>query len=126
MTVESGQYKHSVRIERLERQRDSAGRVIQDPQTGEVLTAWELVGRVWAKIEPLSAREFVQSASTQTEVTTRISFRQPDYDVLKTDRLVHESLRRGDTFYDVRGVLEDRDSGEEYLTLPCSRGVNNG
>lgn len=126
MTVESGNYRHRVRIERLQRQVDSAGLVIQDPQTGEVLTAWTPIGSVWALIRPLSAREFVQSAATQNEITTRVSFRRPDYDVRESDRLVHESIRRGDVIYNIKGVLEDPESGEEYLTLPCGRGVNNG
>lgn len=36
-------------------------------------------------------------------------------------RIVHR-----DRVYNITGVLADRDSGLEYLTLPCSEGANAG
>jgi len=95
---------------------------MQDPDTGEMVKSWQEVAQVWAGIEPLSAREFIQSAALQSAVSTRITIRHR-VDVRASWRLVH--LSRG-TIYDIAGVLADKESGLEYLTLPCSEGTNEG
>ncbi|WP_024559464.1 phage head closure protein [Franconibacter pulveris 1160] len=92
----------------------------QNPTTGAVENGWADVVRVWANVTDLSARDFVAAKAGQNEVTTRITIRWRD-DV--TDK--HRVLYRG-RVYDIQGVLEDDKSGREYLTLPCSRGVNDG
>ncbi|KCB41287.1 phage head-tail joining domain protein [Bordetella hinzii 5132] len=61
----------------------------------------------------------MQSAAGQSEVTARIVMRARD--ILATDRIIH----RG-TVYNIRGVLADKDSGLEYVTLPVGTGVNEG
>lgn len=38
----------------------------QDPVTGEPIIDWQTQGIVWASVEPLSAREFIQSNATQS------------------------------------------------------------
>lgn len=90
----------------------------QDPDTGVMTQGWAEVATVWASVEPLSAREFIASQATQAKVTTRITIRYRD-DVVPTMRLMH----RGTT-YNIEGVLPDKDSGLEYLTLACSSGDN--
>lgn len=47
-----------------------------------------------------------------------IRYRQ---DIDATWRVVH-----GGKFYNVEGVLADKDSGLEYQTLPVSQGVSDG
>lgn len=74
---------------------------------------------MWAAIEPLSAREFVQSAAGQSEVTARITIRTRD--ILATDRIAYRGV-----VYNIRGVLPDKESGLEYITLPVGTGVNEG
>lgn len=91
----------------------------QDPETGAVSEMWTEIAKVWAAIEPLSAREFVQSAAGQSEVTARITIRTRN--ILPTDRIAHRGL-----VYNIRGVLPDKDSGLEYITLPVGAGVNEG
>ncbi|MFY2995869.1 phage head closure protein [Achromobacter xylosoxidans] len=109
--LHSGKLRHRVSIERITR--------IQDPTTGAMTETWSEIAEVWAAVEPLSAREFVQSAAGQSEVTARITIRTRD--ILATDRILH----RG-TVYNIRGVLADKDSGLEYITLPVGAGVNEG
>ncbi|PJM66652.1 phage head closure protein [Achromobacter ruhlandii] len=111
MSLEAGRLRHRVAIERFSS--------TQDPITGAITESWTEIAKVWAAVEPLSAREFVQSAAGQSEVTTRITIRARD--ILATDRIIH----RG-TVYNIRGVLADRDSGLEYITLPVGTGVNEG
>ncbi|EOC0865665.1 phage head closure protein [Cronobacter malonaticus] len=92
----------------------------QNPTSGAIESGWADVVQVWANVTDLSARDFVAAKAGQNEVTTRITIRWRD-DV--TDK--HRILYRG-RIYDIQGVLEDDKTGREYLTLPCSRGVNDG
>jgi SPP1 family predicted phage head-tail adaptor len=109
--LDSGKLRHRVSIERVS--------YVQDATTGAMVETWAEIAKVWAAVEPLSAREFVQSAAGQSEVTARITIRARE--ILATDRIIH----RG-TVYNIRGVLADKDSGIEYLTLPVAAGVNEG
>lgn len=111
MSLEAGRLRHRVSIERIVR--------TQDPDTGAITEYWVEIARVWAAIEPLSAREFVQSAAGQSEVTGRITIRSRD--ILATDRITRPGI-----VYNIRGVLPDKDSGLEYITLPVGTGVNEG
>lgn len=113
MALSAGRLRHRIRIERPD--------YTQDPITGEMVLSWELVvEKVPAAIEPLSAREFIAAQATQSAVTARIVIRQRD-DVDATMRIIHRGR-----IYNIRGVLADPKSGLEYLTLPCSMGVNDG
>ena len=91
----------------------------QDPDTGVVTIGWgDHATDLPADIEPVSAREFIASQATQAHITTRIVIRHRD-DVVPTMRVVH----RGKV-YNIEGVLPDKNSGLEYLTLVCSSGDN--
>lgn len=92
----------------------------QSPVTGDLVNGWADVAELWANVTDLSARDFVAAKAAQNEVTTRITIRWREG---VTDR--HRILYRG-RVYDIQGVLEDDKSGREYLTLPCSRGINDG
>jgi SPP1 family predicted phage head-tail adaptor len=93
----------------------------QDPVSGEMIKDWiDVWIKVPASVEPLSAREFISAADTQAEVTARIGIRSRA-GVNSTMRIIH----RGKV-YNIEGVLPDPKSGLEYLTLPCSEGVNDG
>lgn len=109
--VAAGDLRHRVLIQEQVTTRDSDG-VAQ--------TAWVDVATVWASVEPLSAREFIQSGQTQAAVTARITIRyRPG--LLASMRLVH----RGQTF-NIAGLLPDKASGLEYITIPVAAGVNDG
>lgn len=123
--IEAGKLRHRVRIEKYDYVRDSHGDVIQDPYSGAVSQEWVEIAEVWAAVEPLSAREFVQSQSMQSQVSARIVIRHRD-DLDASMRLVHVRKNRPDVIYNPAGFLADKDSGLEYLTIPVSAGVNEG
>lgn len=109
----SGSLRHRVNIQVHE---DT-----QDSNTGEMIVGWtNLYTNVPAKIEPLSVREFLQSRADQSQVSARITIRyRAGLDA--SMRIVH-----GTTIYNPAGFLADPKSGLEYLTIPCSQGVNEG
>lgn len=92
----------------------------RDDETGAVIVAWQEFAKAWSAIEPLSAREFVASQAVQSEVVARITMRYRN-DVTAKNRIVHNGR-----IYNIEGVLADKDSGLEYMTLPCSEGINEG
>ncbi|GHB30484.1 phage head closure protein [Salinicola rhizosphaerae] len=110
--MQAGKLRHRVRLE--------SKQLTQNPQTGAMVESWQPVATVWASIEPLSAREFIAAGAEQSSVTTRIVIR---YREGVTAQM--RAVSRGKT-YNIEGVLPDPRSGREYLTLPCSEGVNDG
>lgn len=112
MTLEAGSLRHRVTIKR---------QVIgQNSENGARTTAWETVATVWAAIAPMSAREFVAANALQSKVTTRIVIRY------RSGLKASMRVQHGAKVYNIEGVLADKESGIEYLTLACSEGVNNG
>lgn len=110
--MRAGKLRHHVTLQSAE--------FSQDPVTGEVIPSWLEVAKLWAAIEPLSGREFIAAAAGQSEVAARVVIRyRPG--VTSAMRILH----RGKV-YNIQGVLADMDSGLDYLTLPCSEGVNDG
>lgn len=84
------------------------------------MVVWSDFAKTWASIEPLSTREFIAAASNQSKVSARIVIRyRPG--VVTSMRILHRSK-----IYELEGVLSDTASGLDYLTLPCSEGVNDG
>lgn len=111
--LNAGKLRHRVQVQRQVE--------IRNQQNGAVSIAWENIdGPCWAEIAPLSAREFVQSAAVQSNVTARITMRWRD-DLTASMRIVHNGK-----VYNIAGVLADQDSGREYVTVPVSVGVNDG
>lgn len=94
----------------------------QDSVTGEMTTVWTTQKEVFASIEPVSAREFLQSGAEQGQSIERIVIRFDATLAITTAwRVLH-----GTTAYNINGVLPDRHTGREYITLSTSSGVNNG
>lgn len=105
--------RHRVNIER------KATR--QDQNTGETVESWTVVyPNVSAEIAPLSVREFIASQSVQSNISARITIRY-HADLDASMRIVHNGK-----IYNPQGWLADPDSGLEYMTAPCSEGVNVG
>ena len=104
--LNAGKLRHRVDIEQPV--------IAQDSETGAITETWAVFAQnIPAAIEPLSARDFIQSGAAQSEITTRITVRWLE-GVRPNMRVVD-----GDTRYNIRGVLPDKNSGREYLTLPC-------
>ena len=92
---------------------------VQDPDTGEVTAGWFPYANRWAEYVPSSVREFIAAAANQSEVKGRFVVR---YDALIEPRM--RVLYRGKA-HAVLGVMEDPDSGLEYMTLAVSEGVED-
>jgi SPP1 family predicted phage head-tail adaptor len=80
---------------------------------GEEVIVWVDVATVWAAIEPLSGREFVEGRQAAADVSTRIRIRHlagitPDMRVTW-----------GDTVYPIQAVLDHLDRSRE-LHLMCT------
>jgi head-tail adaptor len=113
MSLDAGRLRHRIAIQEFASIQDSNGDVTEEWATAEGMAS------VPASIEPLSAREFIQSATEQMQTMARITIR---YRVLPAKfRILH-----GSTIYNPTGVLADKDSGREFLTLPVHAGINNG
>ena len=107
MKLNAGRLNQRVRIEKPIR--------TQDPETGELVEAVQVVGTVFASIEPLSAREFIAAQSTQSQISARIVIRfrsglTPDM------RLVDVATG---TVYNPAGFLPDPYTGRDWITIPC-------
>lgn len=116
--IYSGKLRHKLIIQALQDVEDSDGSV-QDSVTGAIIQQWVSIAEVWGAIEPLSVREFTAAQSEQSKITTRIVIRYRtgvDYAM----RVFHEDAAQ---YYNIEGVLADKDSGLEYLTLACSTGL---
>lgn len=108
MTLSAGKLRHRVQIQQQTTMLTSFGE--QD-------TVWTVVADVWAAIEPLSAREFVTANELQSKVSARIIIRYRD-GIRASMRIMQKNK-----VYSIEGVLSDKDSGIEYLTLPVSEGL---
>ena len=111
--MKAGALRHRVTLQDF-------GEVV-DPATGYRTKIWRAVASdIPAEVAPLSGREYLAAAATQSAVTARITMRwRPG--VTAQQRIVH-----GDAIYDIESVLPDAKSGREHLTLMCSTGVNDG
>jgi len=108
--MQAGRLRHRVTLQSLV--------PMQDPLTGVVTNAWTAFATVWASVEPLSAREFLQASALSSQVVARIRIRYLA-GVMPSMRIIH-----GERTYNIEGVLPDAASGTEYLTLPVSEIVN--
>lgn len=87
--------------------------------TGEVVVSWSEVTEVWARVEPLSVREFLASESTQDQATHRVTIRN------RADLTPKHRLRWGDLPMNIVGPL-DAGQREPYLHLLCTMGPTDG
>ena len=105
--MQAGALRHRITIQSMAE--------TMDQNTGIITTAWApFATDVPADVHPLSAREFVAAAASQSKVTATIKIRY--LAGLKA------SMRavQGEKTWNIEGVLPDPKSGKEYLTLPVS------
>ena len=89
--------------------------ITQDPDTGALVETIQIIGTVFASIEPLSAREFIAAQSTQSQITAKILMRYRTG--LTADmRLVHVATGM---IYNPAGFLPDPYTGRDWITIPC-------
>lgn len=114
--MKAGKLRHRVVIEQPSYQ--------VNPATGSRnMVGWVEVCKVWASIEPLSARDFIAAGNSQSKVIARVKIRRRE-GLTAEMRAVHRRSGLSDVIYKIEGVLPDPDSGFEYVTLPVSSGVS--
>ncbi|NIG13016.1 phage head closure protein [Pantoea sp. Al-1710] len=93
---------------------------VQDPVTGDITLAWTTIAYVWGEVAPLSGREFIAAQAVQTEISVRITIRYRS-DITNDWRILFRNQ-----IYNIAAVLPDLLSGLDYITLPCTEGLNDG
>lgn len=91
----------------------------QDQTDGAIAVVWADLATVWAAIEPISAREFVASQAEASNIVGRVTIRYRD-DITAKMRFYHAYKNM---YYNIEGILSDKDSGLEYITCPVSEGL---
>lgn len=79
---------------------------------GEEVISWSTVATLWAAIEPLQGREYLEGAAAGAEVTTKITVRY--YPNLKPEM----RATWGSHTYDILSVIEFRENKRE-IQLMC-------
>lgn len=101
--MKTGELRHRVTIEEKTVTKDSYG--------GEEVT-WSEVATVWAAVEPLQGREFLDGRRLEAEISTRIRMRY------RSGVLPGMRVTWGDHTYDVEAVIE-HESRRRELRLMC-------
>lgn len=113
MPLSAGRLRHRIDIEQQEQ--------VQDPDTGQLVVSWVPVWQnVPAAVEPLSVREFIAAKGVQSEVSVRVVIRHRD-GLNASMRIRHKGQ-----ILNPAGFLADPTYGLEFITIPCSAGVNDG
>lgn len=107
--IHSRRLRHRIELQRPEE--------VQDPQTGAVDLMWVKYADRWAEYVPSSVREFIAAAAVQSEVKGRFVVRY-DEAITPDMRVIYRGKQHA-----ILGVMEDPDSGLEYMTLAVSDGV---
>lgn len=118
MSLSSGRLRHRIHIQTFTQS--------QDPVTGAVTASWSnLYEDVPCAIEPLSVKDYLQSQAIQSDVKVRVVFRHLS-GLESSMRFVGACACHDGEVFNPEGYFEDPESGREYITAPCSRGVNDG
>lgn len=106
--MQAGKLRHAVDLQRVEVTIDSHGD--QDKQ-------WTTLATVWASIEQLSGREFLQASMAQSDVSVRIRIRgRSDIRLTPKDR-----IKYGERLFDIRHVIDFGDRGVETQLMCTER-----
>lgn len=118
MALAAGRLRHRVTIQKPKQ--------IQDATTGNMRTLWQDVATdVDAEIVLPSVRERVAAKQMQSEASGKITIRyRPGMSA--TMRLIGLSGPYKGMIFNPEGWSPDPESGLEFLTAPCSQGVNDG
>jgi len=98
--------------------------IIQQPtevqdSTGQAVKSWGTYATVWAGVEPLKGREFLETQQINAETTTRIRIRKLA-GVTKKMRVSYDSR-----IYNINAILHIHERQRE-MHLMCSEGANDG
>lgn len=112
MTMQAGRLRHRLEIQEK--------RPSRDPDSGAVVSAWVKVATPRGSFEPLSARDFIAAAAAKTKLSARAVIR------FRADVKERMRLRHGGKAFLIQGLLPDKESGREYLTLLLSEDLSDG
>lgn len=88
-------------------------------QYGEEVPSWSTVATVWAAIEPLKGREYLEGKQAAAEVSTRIRIRyQPGITITPAMR-----IQAGSTIYGILDVINPS-SADRELQMMCTEIVS--
>jgi SPP1 family predicted phage head-tail adaptor len=108
-----GKLRHRIEIQAL---------IIDTDSDGAQSEAWSnnFNTQLWADVQPLSGRELIEAGAVQSKVNTRIVIRYRE-GVLPNMRVLHKN-----NIYNIQAIIPDKETGNKYLTLICTSGVNEG
>lgn len=109
--IAAGRLRHVVSVERQVEIVDS---------NGDHSREWEYVTSIRAEIKPMSGRELLMAQQVQSAVSVNIVTRYRN-DIDSTCR-----IRYNGTIYNIQAVITDPNSGQEWMTMPCATGTNDG
>lgn len=98
--------------------------IIQQPvevqdTTGQAVKSWTTYASVWASVEPLKGREFLESQQINAETSTRVRIRKLA-GVTQKMRISYDSR-----IYNINTILHVNERQRE-MHLMCSEGTNDG
>lgn len=115
--MKTGSLRQRFDIERPVKVQDSSGDPVVD---------WAPVARnIPARLEPLRGNELLAALAVASKVESRIIMRFRS-DIDATMRLKRYIGNGHYEIFNIAAVLIDDKSGREYLTLPVTKGVNDG
>lgn len=122
MGLDAGKLRHVVDFEVRDEEQDS--------DEGGITTTWSTIfTEVRASIEPVSVSSFVAAAAEQSKVVAKITVRHRA-GMNAAQRIVHGRSCCAETldveYFNPEGFLRDKETGLEYVTIPCSQGTNEG
>lgn len=104
--MRAGRLRHRVSIRALQ--------AVKDPTTGQVTKTWVEFAKVFAAVEPMSAKQFDGAEQNSSKVMTVVTIRW------RAGIVASMRIHHGSRILEIHGVLPDKKSGREFLTLPCS------
>lgn len=99
-----GELRHRVFFQRA---------ISTDDGYGGKVQTWINCGEAWAKIAPLSGREYFDAHQIQAEVTHRITMRY------RTDLTTDLRLSAGGRVFEIESIL-DLNEGHQFLEVLCT------
>lgn len=99
---------------------------VRDLSDGSYKPQWITVfDKVPAAIEPLSVKELIAADAKQSEISLRIVIRYRK-GIKASMRAIGLTEPYKDVLFNLAGPQQDKESGNEYITIPASTGTNDG
>jgi SPP1 family predicted phage head-tail adaptor len=106
--MRTGSLRHYVEIHALT--------IIED-DIGNQTEEWAKVAEAWASIEPLKGDEYFAAASTQAQVSHKVTLRPPGIEITPANRIIF-----GSRTLEIESVINVREQNRE-LQLMCKEKV---